>query len=127
MKAVFHVLPLTVICTLQNAPVEEKANLQTQTAPLMQVAQAHLDGKEAYARGIATELLEDFLQVEERFTKSGMTEQETIDAMRAVGGSISASRSGKCLSVLKGIHSSNIGAVMTMKHSGKEPCNQEFY
>jgi hypothetical protein len=86
MKAVFHSLSLTAVHTLQNAPVEEKANLQTQTAPLMQVAQAHLDGKEAYARGIATELLEDFLQVEERFTKSGMTEQETIDAMRAVGG-----------------------------------------
>eukprot|EP00884_Botryococcus_braunii_P014175 jgi/Botrbrau1/22759/Bobra.0132s0090.2 len=64
------------------APVEDKANIQTQTAPLMNVAHAHLYGKEAFARGIANELIEDFLIVEERFAKSGLTEQETIDLMR---------------------------------------------
>lgn len=50
----------------------------------MNVAHAHLNGKEAFARGIAKELIEDFLIVEERFAKSGLTEQETIDLMRTV-------------------------------------------
>lgn len=50
----------------------------------MNVANAHVAGKEAYARGIATELIDDFLAVEERFAKSGLTEQETIDLMRTV-------------------------------------------
>jgi hypothetical protein len=68
----------------QAAPVEDRANIQAQTVSLMNVAHAHLAGKEAFARGIAKELIEDFLVVEERFAKSGLTEQETIDLMRTV-------------------------------------------
>ena len=51
----------------------------------MAVAAAHADGKESYARGIATELLEDFLAVEERFAAAReATEQEVIDSLRQV-------------------------------------------
>jgi len=53
------------------------------------VAAAHADGKEAYARGIATELLEDFLAVEERFGAAReATEQEVIDSLRQVRRSV---------------------------------------
>ena len=55
----------------------------------MAVAAAHADGKEAYARGIATELLEDFLAVEERFGAAReATEQEVIDSLRQVRRSV---------------------------------------
>lgn len=51
------------------------------------MAAAHADGKEAYARGIATELLEDFLAVEERFAAAReATEQEVIDSLRQARG-----------------------------------------
>ena len=49
------------------------------------MARAHEDGKEAYARGIAEELFEEYLQVEERFAdKHEATEQEVIDSLRKV-------------------------------------------
>ena len=52
---------------------------------LLKVARAHEDGKEAYARGIAGELFEAYLVVEERFAdKHEATEQEVIDSLRKV-------------------------------------------
>lgn len=43
-------------------------------------------GKEVYARGVASELLQHFLDVEERFTSNpDATEQEVIDGLRQVG------------------------------------------
>lgn len=49
------------------------------------MAEAHADGKEAFARSIATELFSDFLSVEERFAgNKEATEQEVIDSLRQV-------------------------------------------
>ncbi len=49
------------------------------------VAEAHADGKESFARSIATELFSDFLSVEERFAANKeATEQEVIDSLRQV-------------------------------------------
>lgn len=59
--------------------------LSAQCEPLLAVAEAHAEGKEAFARGIATELFSDFLSVEERFAANKeATEQEVIDSLRQV-------------------------------------------
>ena len=69
----------------QAAKPAERGALAQQAEALVAVAAAHADGKEAYARGIATELLEDFLAVEERFAAAReATEQEVIDSLRQV-------------------------------------------
>lgn len=69
----------------QAAKPAERGALAQQAEALVAVAAAHADGKEAYARGIATELLEDFLAVEERFGAAReATEQEVIDSLRQV-------------------------------------------
>ena len=55
--------------------------------PLMEVARAHGEGKEGFARRVASGLLEGYLAVEERFETGGRaTEQEVIDGLRQVGG-----------------------------------------
>lgn len=49
------------------------------------MAQSHAGGPELYARRVATDLLESFLTVEEKFQSSCCaTEQEVIDALRQV-------------------------------------------
>lgn len=49
------------------------------------MAEAHAEGKESFARSIATELFSDFLSVEERFAANKeATEQEVIDSLRQV-------------------------------------------
>lgn len=69
----------------QAAKLAERGALAQQAEALVAVAAAHADGKESYARGIATELLEDFLAVEERFAAAReATEQEVIDSLRQV-------------------------------------------
>ena len=73
----------------QAAKPAERGALAQQAEALVAVAAAHADGKEAYARGIATELLEDFLAVEERFGAAReATEQEVIDSLRQVRRSV---------------------------------------
>lgn len=63
----------------------DRTALESQVEPLMRVAKAHENGKEAYARSVALELFEDFLRVEERFAANkDATEQEVIDSMRKV-------------------------------------------
>ena len=58
------------------SPADASA-IQQNAEPLVRVAKAHEHGKEAYARGVATQLFEDFLAVEERFaSRGGATEQE---------------------------------------------------
>ena len=71
---------------LQEARPGDKAALNAQCEPLLTVAEAHADGKESFARSIATELFSDFLSVEERFAANKeATEQEVIDSLRQVG------------------------------------------
>lgn len=51
--------------------------------PLLEVARAHVSGKEHFARAVATQLLESYLAVEEQFESGGkITEQEVIDSLR---------------------------------------------
>ena len=70
---------------LQDAKPLDKAALIAQCEPLLAVAEAHAEGKEAFARSIATELFSDFLSVEERFAgNKEATEQEVIDSLRQV-------------------------------------------
>ena len=70
---------------MQAAPRGEKASLESTLEPLVRVAEAHCEGKEAFARAVATELFKDFLAVEERFAvDKEATEQEVIDSMRQV-------------------------------------------
>ena len=70
---------------VQEARPGDKAALNAQCEPLLTVAEAHADGKESFARSIATELFSDFLSVEERFAANKeATEQEVIDSLRQV-------------------------------------------
>jgi len=74
-----------VQCSLQDAKPGDKQLLNAQCEPLLMVAEAHADGKESFARSIATELFSDFLSVEERFAANKeATEQEVIDSLRQV-------------------------------------------
>jgi acetyl-CoA carboxylase/biotin carboxylase 1 len=76
---------LTDCALLQDAKSGDKAALSAQCEPLLAVAEAHADGKEAFARSIATELFSDYLSVEERFASNKeATEQEVIDSLRQV-------------------------------------------
>ena len=69
----------------QNAKPGDAAALGAQCEPLLAVAEAHAEGKEAFARATATELFSDFLSVEERFAANKeATEQEVIDSLRQV-------------------------------------------
>lgn len=60
------------------------AAIAAQAEPLVKVARAHQNGKEAYARAVATELFEDFLAVEERFSPSAAA----AAAAKAAGGGV---------------------------------------
>ena len=63
----------------------DRSALTGHCEPLLAVAEAHAEGKEAFARSIATELFSDFLSVEERFAANKeATEQEVIDQLRQV-------------------------------------------
>lgn len=69
----------------QNTKLADRSALSAQCEPLLAVAEAHAEGKEAFARSIATELFSDFLSVEERFAANKeATEQEVIDQLRQV-------------------------------------------
>jgi acetyl-CoA carboxylase/biotin carboxylase 1 len=69
----------------QNTKPADRSPLSAQCEPLLAVAEAHAEGKEAFARSIATELFSDFLSVEERFAANKeATEQEVIDQLRQV-------------------------------------------
>ena len=69
----------------QNAAPGDAPALGAQCEPLLAVAEAHAEGKEAFARAIATELFSDYLSVEERFAANKeATEQEVIDSLRQV-------------------------------------------
>ena len=69
----------------QNTKPADRSALNAQCEPLLAVAEAHAEGKEAFARSIATELFSDFLSVEERFAANKeATEQEVIDQLRQV-------------------------------------------
>lgn len=70
---------------LQNTKPTDRSSLTAQCEPLLAVAEAHAEGKEAFARSIATELFSDYLSVEERFSANKeATEQEVIDQLRQV-------------------------------------------
>ena len=73
-------------CTAaQAAKPGDRGALAAQCEPLLAVAEAHAEGKEAFARSIATELFSDYLSVEERFAANKeATEQEVIDSLRQV-------------------------------------------
>jgi acetyl-CoA carboxylase/biotin carboxylase 1 len=69
----------------QEAKPGDRGALAAQLEPLLAVAEAHAEGKEAFARSIATELFSDYLSVEERFAANKeATEQEVIDSLRQV-------------------------------------------
>lgn len=73
-----------LVCPQNTKPMDRSA-LRAQCEPLLAVAEAHAEGKEAFARSIATELFSDFLSVEERFAANKeATEQEVIDELRQV-------------------------------------------
>lgn len=97
----------------QNVKPADRSALHAQCEPLLAVAEAHADGKEAFARSIATELFSDFLSVEERFAANKeATEQEVIDSLRQV---ISLPSSITFVQVLcRWNHSAN--ATTVMKH-----------
>ena len=68
--------------------------IAAQAEPLVKVARAHQNGKEAYARAVATELFEDFLAVEERFSPSAAA-AAAVKASSASGGvDVAASSAG---------------------------------
>ena len=74
---------------MQVAPAIEQSALVNLLDGLMAVCKRFEEGKEAYARDIATDLLISFLDVEERFSLDQQaTEQEVIDALRQVSMSI---------------------------------------
>lgn len=81
-----HIRYLLNTMCLQETAGSERGALAGNLDVLMGVARAHAQGKEAYARKVTTSLLEEFLRVEEAFQpgEDGLTEQETIDAMRQV-------------------------------------------
>lgn len=80
--------PITNILLMfdtQASPVADSAALHATLEPLTKLVAAHAGGKEGYARGIALQLFEDFLAVEEQFQTGGAaTEQEVIDTLRQV-------------------------------------------
>ena len=70
---------------MQAAPEIEQNTLGSLLDGLKAVCKQFADGKEAYARSIASDLLLSFLDVEERFSVDHeATEQEVIDALRQV-------------------------------------------
>lgn len=75
------------LCVSQESPTGERAALAMVVEPLMQVAKQHGSSRETFARKLVTSLLDQFLDVEERFQLSGeaTTEQEVVDALRKVG------------------------------------------
>lgn len=80
--------PRNVSCGPQGSASSERTALESQLEALIRVAHSHNNGKEDYARAIATELFEDFLAVEERFAANkDATEQEVIDSLRKVSNS----------------------------------------
>ena len=82
---------------MQAAPFIDRAALESQVETLVRVAKAHENGKEAYARSIAFELFQDFLQIEERFAANKeATEQEVIDSMRLVWHSFPVAQACMC-------------------------------
>lgn len=73
----------TINDALNQASPEDRAGLEALLESLRQVARAHADGMESYARSVAVEILEAYLTVEEKFESGGMaTEQEIIDDLR---------------------------------------------
>ena len=68
--------------------------IAAQAEPLVKVARAHQNGKEAYARAVATELFEDFLAVEERFSPSAAAAAAAKAAAGAGGVDVAASSGG---------------------------------
>jgi len=70
---------------IEASPDGDGASLAATAEPLTRVARAHAGGKEVYARSVACDLFEEFLDVEERFaSRGGATEQEVIDSLRGV-------------------------------------------
>ncbi|MEW5311712.1 MAG: hypothetical protein WDW38_003401 [Sanguina aurantia] len=69
---------------IEEAPAVERPSLALVSEPLVAVAKQHGTSREAFARRLVTSLLEQFLDVEERFQLSGeaTTEQEVVDALR---------------------------------------------
>lgn len=67
-------------------PREERSGLRATLEPLVKLAEARLKGPEGYAKQIAKDLLEHYLQVEEHFQiKPNLaTEQDIIYALRQV-------------------------------------------
>ena len=70
---------------LQAADFIDRSGLEAQLEPLIKVAELHASGRQHYARSIASDLLQDFLAVEDRFAANkGHSEQEVIEALRLV-------------------------------------------
>ncbi|KAL4525084.1 hypothetical protein Ndes2526A_g07171 [Nannochloris sp. 'desiccata'] len=68
---------------VDTAPAAERSALVTLLEPLQEVASAHAGGKEEFARRVAKNLLQSYLQIEEQFEYGGkITEQEVIDSLR---------------------------------------------
>lgn len=64
---------------------QDRTALKSALEPLQKILQEHRGGRDAYARQVCMELMEEFLRVEERFQRlSEATEQEVIDSMRQV-------------------------------------------
>ena len=81
----FSQLLETMENALKEAPEDDQAALMVLLEPLQSIAKAHAEGKEAYARSVAVQLLEAYLSVEEKFESGGnSTEQEIIDELRQV-------------------------------------------
>lgn len=88
---------LTLLQGSQETKLADRSALSAQCEPLLGVAEAHADGKEAFARSIATELFSDFLSVEERFAvNKEATEQEVIDQLRQVRETLSLQPAPAC-------------------------------
>lgn len=76
---------------LQRASAADRTNLAGLLEGLIETARAHENGPEGFARTIAGQLLEEYLNVEEKFETDGRsTEQEVIDALRQVSSSVGA-------------------------------------
>ncbi len=71
---------------MQATPEKERSALSGTIGPLREAAEPHAGGPAAYAHHVALQLLDAFLETEERFSggAGSPSEQEVIDSLRQV-------------------------------------------
>eukprot|EP00803_Ostreobium_quekettii_P003946 evm.model.scf_1945.1 EVM.evm.TU.scf_1945.1 scf_1945:1899-19188(+) len=79
-----RILLETMHNSLQECPIDDRATLLGTLEPLIRFAEEHSQGNEGYACRVAKDLLDTYLNVEEKFLTNARltTEQEIIDSLR---------------------------------------------